>query len=211
MSKCRPYYICNFLIQTAVASISILLLRKTRMKKTQKLWLGVFLCLSFVMAIIALIRVGGIKIDHIIDNAWAIYWQYIEGCVACIMVSVVPFSTLFVTARSRSSGKKRKGPSSSLIHFWKQRKNSPGSENCVEVSSGAFKLPKPPNAILALVLYSWKPNKSTRNIFGRLQIAANLRYGISSSRDTFLRLNFVISKAIYNMPPKIRVQTILCR
>ncbi|KAJ8067822.1 hypothetical protein OCU04_003418 [Sclerotinia nivalis] len=74
---------------------------------------------------------------------------HIEEYVTYIMVSIIPFSTLFVTVASRSLREKRKGPLSSLIYFWKQRKNSLRNGNWVEMSSGGDNLFKPPNPILS--------------------------------------------------------------
>ncbi|KUJ14098.1 uncharacterized protein LY89DRAFT_564565, partial [Mollisia scopiformis] len=84
-----------------IAIIPILILRKSRTKLQQKFSLGIFLCLSFIMVIFALTRVGGLKRGDKVDVTWAIFWQFSEGCVACIMASIVPFRTLFVTLVSR--------------------------------------------------------------------------------------------------------------
>lgn len=131
-----------------VASIPILLLRKSRMKTKQKVSLCLFLCLSFVMAILALIRVAGMKRDGIIDNTWSLFWQYTEGCVACIMASITPFRTIFVNIGSQPSRKKTsKGPSSSLRALWKKPPKHSEDSNWNELHNDA--LPKPPGALMS--------------------------------------------------------------
>lgn len=115
------------------------------MGTNQKLSLGVFLCLSLVMAILALIRCAGIKKGNVIDNTWSLFWQYTEGCVACIMASITPFRTLFLGLGSQvSRSKKKKGPSTTLKELlWKRR--SKGSQD-TEMSNKV--LPAPPGAMM---------------------------------------------------------------
>ncbi|KAF4634133.1 hypothetical protein G7Y89_g3982 [Cudoniella acicularis] len=132
-----------------IASIPILLLRKSRMKRKQKLSLALFLCLSLVMVIFALIRVSGLKKGPVVDNTWSLYWQYVEGCVACVMASITPFRTLFVGMGSSSSHKNRKGPTFSLkALFWKRPSKNSADTKWMEMGS-ENNLPKPPGALLS--------------------------------------------------------------
>lgn len=74
---------------------------------SQKLGLGAFLCLSVTMALIALVRIGGYRIQGTIDPTWQVFWQYVEACVAIIMGSATAFRTLFVGENSRKAPKKK--------------------------------------------------------------------------------------------------------
>jgi len=137
------------LTYVTVASIPILVLRKTRMKLKQKFSLGIFLCLSFVMAIFALIRVGGLKRGSVVDNTWSLFWQYAEGCVACIMASITPFRTLFVGPSTYSSHRKRKGPSTSLRNLWRKPTKDSEEVGSWEEMRSNNPLPKPPAALIS--------------------------------------------------------------
>lgn len=117
------------------------------MKLTQKLSLAVFLYLSLVMAIFALIRVSGIKIGPVIDHNWLVYWLYMEGCIACIMVSVTPFRTLFVDVSCRAWSEKKKGPSYTLRERWSKIPNREGYSGWLEIDA-QDSLPRPPASIL---------------------------------------------------------------
>lgn len=90
-----------------VVSIPVLVLNKTQMGLSRKLWLGLFLCLSVIMALIALVRIGGYSIQGKVDTTWQVFWQYIEACIAIIMGSATAFRTLFVGENSRKTSEKK--------------------------------------------------------------------------------------------------------
>jgi hypothetical protein len=107
------------------------------------------------MVIFALIRVGGLKRGPVVDNTWELFWQYTEGCVACIMASITPFRTLFVTLATRTIRKKAKAPSPQKASYslrellWrKHTKKSSNEANWIEMGS-ENPLPKPPAALLS--------------------------------------------------------------
>lgn len=71
------------------------------MKHRQQLGLGIFLCLSVMMTVIAIIRISGYRFHGIglsgpIDPIWAFFWLYLEACVAVIMASVTAFRSFFI-------------------------------------------------------------------------------------------------------------------
>ncbi len=71
------------------------------MKPRQQLGLGIFLCLSVMMTVIAIIRISGYRFNGIglsgsIDPTWAFFWLYLEACVAVIMASATAFRSLFI-------------------------------------------------------------------------------------------------------------------
>lgn len=76
------------------------------MKPRQQLGLGIFLCLSVTMTVIAIIRIGGYRFKGIglggsIDSTWAFFWLYLEACVAVIMASITAFRSLFIRGSSK--------------------------------------------------------------------------------------------------------------
>lgn len=74
------------------------------------------------MAIIAIIWLSGFRAAHTskvktYDVKWRIYWQYMEGCIGCIMASIATFRKLFLTSISNAAAKAKKnrqGPSYSF-------------------------------------------------------------------------------------------------
>lgn len=66
------------------------------MRPSQKVSLGVFLCLSLVMACLAVIRASKIHGATAIDVVWEFYWQYTETVVAVIMGSLTVIRNLLV-------------------------------------------------------------------------------------------------------------------
>lgn len=88
-----------------IVSIPIALLRRVRIAFRQKLGLGVVLCLSLVMAIIALVRIGALWLPiHAIDEVWVLFWLQQECSVAVIMVSITAFRSFFVVDNQPSPG-----------------------------------------------------------------------------------------------------------
>ena len=79
-----------------VVSIPITLLRRSTLQFFQKAGLGVFLCLSIVMASFALTRVSKIRDVVSIDIVWEFFWQYLETAVAVIMGSLTVVRSLLV-------------------------------------------------------------------------------------------------------------------
>lgn len=77
------------------------------MKPKQQLGLGIFLCLSVIMTIIAIIRISGYRFHGVgirgsVDSTWAFFWLYLEACVAVIMSSITAFRSLFIHGSSKT-------------------------------------------------------------------------------------------------------------
>lgn len=91
----------------AVVSIPIIVLRKSQLKPNQQVKLAIFLCLSVIMTVIAIIRISGYRFHGIgisgpIDTTWAFFWLYLEACVAVIMSSITAFRSLFLHSSSKT-------------------------------------------------------------------------------------------------------------
>ena len=94
------------LTKFAVISVPVLLLCKVRLKLQRKLALGVVLCLSIFMIVIASIRLGLCYIpttdgSTIPDTTWLFFWQALEACTAIIMVSLTAFRSLYGQGRAK--------------------------------------------------------------------------------------------------------------
>lgn len=80
-----------------VVSIPIILLWRVSINLRQKIGLGILLCLSLVMAIIAIARMSGINLKSgVVDIVWLAFWQQQESSIAVIMISISAFRSLFV-------------------------------------------------------------------------------------------------------------------
>lgn len=82
----------------SVVSIPIIILGRTQLRISQKISLGIFLCLSAAMIAIAGARFSVLHNNNLV---WTYLWQYIEACVACIMASLQTFRTLFFNGGTR--------------------------------------------------------------------------------------------------------------
>lgn len=90
-----------------VVSIPIVLLWRVRINFRQKIGLGILLCLSLVMAIIAIARMSGINLtSKNVDIVWLAFWQQQECSVAVIMISISAFRSLFVANTSKGPSPK---------------------------------------------------------------------------------------------------------
>ena len=87
--------------------IPIILLWRVKIKRSQKMLLGVFLCLSICMIVIAIVRISGLQIfQRRIDVHWALFWQEMEATIAVIMVSITAVRSL-LGLKVRKSREKR--------------------------------------------------------------------------------------------------------
>jgi hypothetical protein len=75
-----------------------------------------FLCLSIVMAIFAIIRVAGFHYRGLEDDTWQFFWQHAEGAIAVMMASVTAFQTLFVKPDNDPNVTTPRSPMENFIH-----------------------------------------------------------------------------------------------
>ena len=109
-----------------VVSFPVTLLWKVRMNMRQKLGLGSSLCLSFVMVIVAVIRISGARLPSgLPDFVWLSFWQQQECSIAVTMVSLAAFRSLFVTDASRQAMRPKYTSS-----YWKQKKMAWNRRKC---------------------------------------------------------------------------------
>lgn len=88
----------DVLSDVLIVSIPICLLWRVRISMRQKFGLGITLCLSLVMVIIAFVRIGG---NHLpggqVDVVWLAFWQQNECNIAVWMVSMTAFRSFFTS------------------------------------------------------------------------------------------------------------------
>lgn len=75
-----------------------------------------FLCLSVVMAIFAIIRVAGFHYRGIEDDTWQFFWQHAEGAIAVMMASITAFRTLFVKPDNDPNITTPRSPLENFVH-----------------------------------------------------------------------------------------------
>lgn len=97
-------------------SIPVTLLWGVHIKRRQKIGLGISLCLSLVMVLIAVTRMAGIKLDNgEVDIIWLGFWMQQECSIAVIMVSASAFRSFFVKSSINSP------PGHQVPRSWKKR------------------------------------------------------------------------------------------
>lgn len=179
------------------------------MKPRQQLGLGIFLCLSVIMTVIAIIRMSGYRFHGIgisgsIDSTWAFFWLYLEACVAVIMASITAFRSLFIHGSSKAIDQnKNQNPIEEIRERisrraarcgWHEVNEQPRISNVNTAHTGieTFIYHKDPltetNAPMRSKLYSWDEEEDSRkgmrpkNIERNDQIYVNHRVEIHSDR-----------------------------
>ena len=106
----------------AILVIPITLLWKVKLKIHQKIAIGIFLCLSAIMVVVAVIRIVGLHYYGGTGITWFALWQQVEASAAVSMISLTAFRSVFVSNSSRSS--KEKQWKASIPNFVKRIKGS---------------------------------------------------------------------------------------
>lgn len=60
------------------------------------------------MAVIACVRVSGIRVTGSFDDTWNLFFQHMEACIAVTMVSLTAFRSVFISGESKENLKKPK-------------------------------------------------------------------------------------------------------
>ncbi|KAK4150899.1 hypothetical protein C8A00DRAFT_36475 [Chaetomidium leptoderma] len=87
-----------------IVSIPIIVLHRARMRTSQKVALGVFLCLSLVMVVFSITRVSKISGVSGVDVPWVFFWQFMEASIAVLMGSLTVFRTLLISESNKRRG-----------------------------------------------------------------------------------------------------------
>ena len=105
-----------------VVSIPTSMLWQVRIKTTQKLGIGAFLCLSFVMIIVACTRFSGLRFKDSSIDIWQYFWLEVEACVAVCMISLTAFRSIFASNLSNANAVKARPLYSSIIERNRERR-----------------------------------------------------------------------------------------
>ena len=103
--------------------IPVYSLWQVEMRLQQKLGLGVFLCLSVVMIVTAVVKACGFMNHGQLDETWVFLWQQVEACVAIMMISLTAFRSIFLSSSSRPPRR-----SLNRWHFTSSKKKSAQNE-----------------------------------------------------------------------------------
>ncbi|MCJ1422884.1 hypothetical protein MMC29_000764 [Sticta canariensis] len=88
----------DILTDVLIITIPVHLLWAIRIKLSQKLRLGLSLCLGIFMIMAALVKVSSLRSSHgNFDMVWILFWHHAEGCIAVLMVSFTAFRSLSVS------------------------------------------------------------------------------------------------------------------
>lgn len=130
---------CIYLV-FLVLIIPFHLLWHIKINLRQKLGLGITLCLSIMMIIIAIIRISAVRIGHTgLDMVWGLFWNQMEACTALIMVSFSAFRSFFVARESRVRDDQNRqrfwymDKKDRLRSAWRRRQMQSGSEEMDEL------------------------------------------------------------------------------
>ena len=106
LSRLPHVKVSYYILIILVIAIPVSLLWRVKIRPGQKIVLAALLCLSICMIICAVTRVSGVRTHgNNIDVEWETFWQYVESCIAIMMVSFTAFRSLFkqqaIKARER--------------------------------------------------------------------------------------------------------------
>lgn len=105
-AKIKPFY-QNSNLGEIVISITLILLWNVKIKRQQKIFVGIFLCLNVCMIIIAIIRISGFVKKNTFDIVWISFWHHLEGAVAIMMVSLTAFRSMLGVNSLKAREKER--------------------------------------------------------------------------------------------------------
>lgn len=94
-------------IDMMIVSLPVCLLWNARMKRGQKIQIGIFLSLNLFMAMTAGVRVSGLNHDGHIDEVWLNLWEIVEASVAICMISLTSFRSIFIASTKSQAAKER--------------------------------------------------------------------------------------------------------
>ncbi|KAI5919081.1 hypothetical protein F4810DRAFT_528487 [Camillea tinctor] len=86
----------DILTDILIVSIPITVLRRAKIRTSQKISLGMFLSLSLFMVCLAVIRISKIHGIAGVDVVWEFFWQYMESTVAVLMGSLTVMRSLLI-------------------------------------------------------------------------------------------------------------------
>ena len=91
------------------------------MRLFQKIAVGVFLCLSLVMIIFAIVRATGVRTGNgSVDGSWSFFWQQMESSTAVTMISLTAFRSVI----SHSVSSRNKPWEASIPRFIRKFRNT---------------------------------------------------------------------------------------
>lgn len=121
----------DILTDIFIASIPICLLWRVHLAARQKLGLALTLCLSLVMAVFALVRIGGVKLPNgFADIVWLTFWQQQEANIAVTMVCMTAFRSFFIEGTSTRGGGGGGGHHRIMSPPWSSQSFQKGLQRC---------------------------------------------------------------------------------
>ena len=139
--------VMDVLTDFVVISFPIAMLWQVNITARQKAGIGFWLCLSFVMVIIAVVRIAGIKLPGgNVDIVWLAFWEQQESSISVIMVSMSAFRSLFV--ESTATPAPRINLKHSVNNWRRLVRRALGSGNENGDAERSMRLPQIPRATL---------------------------------------------------------------
>ena len=160
-----PHYLLTQLLPSVVA-IPLTVLWRVKIRLQQKLVLGIFLCLSIVIVIVAIVQISGeISANHQIDLQWELFWQQIEASISIIVVSITGFRTL-LGMRAQKKRHQSENRRERLQSYRDRLLRKALRRNPVDRDVNANRLPSIPNATLTGMRTLINGGKSERDFAG---------------------------------------------
>ncbi|KAL9589533.1 MAG: hypothetical protein Q9203_001669 [Teloschistes exilis] len=137
--------VIDILTDLIVLSFPIATLLQIQVNTRQKVGVGVWLCLSIVMVIIAIVRIAGMELGEGVDIVWVAFFQQQEASIAVIMVCTSAFRSLFVNGPENDPPHAPLGAANGWRQFMRRTLGSGRKEESVDKN---IRLPQVPRATL---------------------------------------------------------------
>ncbi|KAK3387420.1 hypothetical protein B0H63DRAFT_156993 [Podospora didyma] len=118
VSLAMSQMVLDILGDLLILVIPVILLYKIRIRFTQKIALGLTLCLTIVMIAISIARIAGLVWKDKLDTVWETFTVIIAAEIGLTLVSITAFRALYISQTKRHHNKRVHG---STTYYWYQK------------------------------------------------------------------------------------------
>ncbi|KIA75365.1 hypothetical protein HK57_00148 [Aspergillus ustus] len=97
LNQAIVYYALDITSDILILAIPVGIIRKIRVRPSQKVVLAISLCLTVVIIALGIVQLAGLIYNGAVDSIWSAYWQFVITEVGVILAAAVAFRSFFVT------------------------------------------------------------------------------------------------------------------
>ncbi|KAL2835868.1 hypothetical protein BJY01DRAFT_252307 [Aspergillus pseudoustus] len=96
LTQAIVYYALDIISDILILAIPVRIIRKIRVRPSQKVALSLSLCLTVIIIALGIVRLAGLIYNGAVDSIWSAYWQFVITEVGVILAAAVAFRSFFV-------------------------------------------------------------------------------------------------------------------